>query len=82
MYRVTYKCSNCGWSGSLHFDCGTKAPDVSGCPNCQCCTASKLWEQTPSMPFKNKGYWRKSINLKIDEYVWTLDEKDVPACGY
>ena len=56
MYQISYKCNNCGWTGNLNFNEGSKAPDVSGCPNCQCLTANKTWKQVTSTPFTEKVF--------------------------
>ncbi len=40
-YSVQYRCANCGWSGSVKFDKGRRAPDTTTCPTCLVSGAKK-----------------------------------------
>lgn len=49
-YSVRYKCHNCGWSGRISFKKGKEAPSKTMCPNCDCWSAKKIWDQAPVTP--------------------------------
>jgi hypothetical protein len=49
-YSVRYGCANCGWSGTVTFDKGKRAPDTTTCPTCEVSGAKKSLPYVRTVP--------------------------------
>ncbi len=67
-YSVKYNCANCGWSGTIEFAKGKRAPDTTTCPTCKVSGAKKsLTYRLPAPAMKDPvlipiipGAWPKN----------------------